>query len=153
MFVALKLEAFYSKDEILRNYLNRVYLGIGLLGFEDAAQFYFEKSAANLTLSEAATLVAALPAPNLYNPVKDYETSVKLRNRVLDRMAKLGMVSEEEADRARRSRIEVSENARRIISSTVAPYFYSHVINELQILLGRDVAKEGNLKYRHPKKG
>ncbi len=144
MLVALKLETFYSKRHILKTYLNRVYLGIGTYGFEDAAQFYFEKSAAQLTLSEAATLVAALPAPNLYNPVKDYETSVKLRNRVINRMAQLGMISEEEADRARRSRIEVSENARRIISSTVAPYFYSHVLDELQTLLGREVAKEGN---------
>ena len=142
--VAFKLETFYSKDFILKTYLNRVYLGIGSYGFEDAAQFYFEKSAADLTLSEAATLVAALPAPNLYNPVKDYETSVKLRNRVISRMAQLGMVSEEEADRARRSRIEVSENARKTISGTVAPYFYSQVLNELQTLLGREVAKEGN---------
>lgn len=144
MLVALKLETFYSKNQILKSYLNRVYLGVGLYGFEDAAQFYFEKSAADLTLSEAATLVAALPAPNLYNPVKDYETSVKLRNRVLNRMEQLGMISEAEADRARRSRIEVSENARRIISQAIAPYFYSHVINELQTLLGSEVAKEGN---------
>ena len=144
MLVALKLETVYSKNHILKTYLNRVYLGVGTYGFEDAAQFYFEKSAADLTLSEAATLVAALPAPNLYNPVEDYETSVKLRNRVIDRMQQLGMVSEEEADRARRSRIEVSENARRTISGTIAPYFYGHVLNELQILLGREVAKEGN---------
>ena len=144
MLVAFKLEAFYSKNHILKTYLNRVYLGVGSYGFEDAAQFYFEKSAANLDLSEAATLVAALPAPNLYNPVKDYETSVQLRNRVISRMQQLGMISEEEADRARRSRIEVSENARRTLSNTIAPYFYSYVLDELQTLLGTEVAKEGN---------
>ena len=144
MLVALKLEAFYSKNQILKTYLNRVYLGVGSYGFEDAAQFYFEKSAADLNLSEAATLVAVLPAPNLYNPVKDYDTSVQLRNRVISRMQKLGMISEEEADRARRSRIEVSEKARRTLSSTVAPYFYTYVLDELQTLLGTEVAKEGN---------
>ena len=144
MLVALKLEAIYSKDEILKTYLNRVYLGVGTYGFEDAAQFYFEKSAADLNLSEAATLVAILPAPNAYNPVKDYDTAIALRNRVINRMQQLRMVTEAEADRARRSRIEVSPNARRTLSSTVAPYFYSYVLDELQVLLGTEVAKEGN---------
>ncbi|MGB5631778.1 MAG: transglycosylase domain-containing protein [Waterburya sp.] len=144
MLVALKLETFYSKDFILKTYLNRVYLGIGSYGFEDAAQFYFEKSAADLNLSEAATLVAILPAPNLYNPVKDYDTAIGLRNRIIDRMVKLGMVGKEEGNRARRSRIEVSSKARESFSSTVAPYFYSYVLDELQELLGSDVAQEGN---------
>ena len=144
MLVAFKLETFYSKDFILKTYLNRVYLGIGSYGFEDAAQFYFEKSAADLNLSEAATLVAILPAPNLYNPVKDYDTAVGLRNRIIDRMVVLGTVGEEEANRARRSRIEVSPKARQTFSSAVAPYFYSYVLNELETLLGGDVAREGN---------
>ena len=144
MLVALKLEAFYSKDDILKAYLNRVYLGIGLYGFEDAAQFYFAKSAADVNLSEAATLVAILPAPNAYNPVKDYETAVGLRNRVIERMLTMGMVSEQEANQARRSRIEVSPEAKRTLSSAVAPYFYSHVWQELETLLGKDVAQEGN---------
>lgn len=144
MMVAFKLETFYSKDFILKTYLNRVYLGIGSYGFEDAAQFYFEKSAADLNLSEAATLVAILPAPNLYNPVKDYDTAVGLRNRIIDRMVKLGMIGSEEADRARRSRIEVSPKAKETFNSAVAPYFYSYVLEELQTLLGADVAQEGN---------
>lgn len=147
MMVALKLETFYSKDFILKTYLNRVYLGIGISGFEDAAQFYFEKSASgeDLTLSEAATLVAILPAPNSYNPVKDKKTAVSLRNRVIDRMVKMGMVTPEEGDRARRSIIEVSPKAKKAFSSTVAPYFYSYVLDELQTLLGSsEVAQEGN---------
>lgn len=144
MIVAFKLETFYSKDFILKTYLNRVYLGIGTYGFEDAAQFYFEKSATELNLSEAATLVAILPAPNAYNPVKDYETAVGLRNRIIDRMVKLGMIGSEEADRARRSRIEVSPKAKATFNSAVAPYFYSYVLEELQALLGVDVAQEGN---------
>ena len=144
MLVALKLEAFYSKDAILKAYLNRVYLGIGLYGFEDAAQFYFEKSAADLDLSEAATLVAILPAPNAYNPVKDYETAVALRNRIIERMQQMGMITEADADRARRSRIEVSPKAKQTFSNAVAPYFYSYVLDELESLLGKDVAQEGN---------
>lgn len=144
MIVALKLEAFYSKDKLLTLYLNRIYLGEGSYGFEDAAQFYFDKSARNLTLSEAATLVAMLPAPNLYNPVQDYDTAVQLRNRVITRMVKLGMITEEEANRARRSRIDISPEAKEALSSAIAPYFYSYVFEELRDLLGEEVAKEGN---------
>ena len=144
MAVALKLEATYSKPEILTTYLNRVYLGLGNYGFEDAARFYFEKSAADLTLSEATTLVAILPAPNSYNPVQDYQTAVQFRNRVINRMLKQGMVTQKEADRARRSRIEISPKARETFANTVAPYYYSYVFTELRQLLGEDLAKEGN---------
>lgn len=144
MVVALKLEAVYSKDDILKAYLNRVFLGLNNFGFEDAARLYFDKSAADLDLAEAATLVAILPAPNSYNPVQDYDTAVSLRNRVITRMADLGMISREEADRARRSRIEVSPNARDAFSNILAPYFYSYIINELNNVLGTEVAREGN---------
>ncbi|ELS04269.1 penicillin-binding protein, 1A family [Xenococcus sp. PCC 7305] len=144
MLVAMKLEAFYSKDEILKTYLNRVYLGVGLSGFEDAAQFYFEKSAKDLDISEAATLVAILPAPNAYNPVKDLETALALRNRVINRMEELGMITEAESDRARRSIIEVSPKARRTFSDAIAPYFYSYVLEELRSFLGSEEVKNGN---------
>jgi penicillin-binding protein 1A len=142
--VALKLEALYSKEELLRTYLNRVYLGSNNYGFEDAAQFYFDKSAKDLNLSEAATLVAVLPAPNSFNPVQDYDTAIGLRNRIIERMVKLGMVSEEEGDDARRSRIEVSPKAREALSNSVAPYFYSYIFRELEAILGEELAKEGN---------
>lgn len=144
MIFALKLEATYSKDEILRTYLNRVYLGLNNFGFEDASQLYFNKSAADLTLAEAATLVAILPAPNSYNPVQDYDTAVALRNRVIERMANLNMITQEEADRARRSRIEVTPSAHDAFSNIIAPYFYSYVFKELNRILGASVAAEGN---------
>ena len=142
--VALKLETFYSKNEILKAYLNRVYLGIEAYGFEDAARFYFDKPAKDLSIEEAATLVATLPAPNSYNPIQDYNTALQLRNRVIERMRILGMISDEEASRARRTRIQVSPKAREFLSSTKAPYFYSYVFNELRELLGKDLAQEGN---------
>lgn len=142
--VALKLETFYSKDFLMLTYLNRVYLGYGNYGFEDAAQFYFGKSAADLTLSEAATLVGILPAPNSFNPVQDYQAAVELRDRILNRMAAQGMVSQEEAQRARRSRIEINPEAIEELESTIAPYFYGQVFNELETLLGAQLAQEGN---------
>jgi membrane peptidoglycan carboxypeptidase len=142
--VALKLEALYSKNYLLLTYLNRVFLGGNLYGFEDAAQFYFDKSAQDLTLSEAATLVGILPGPNAFNPVQNYDAAVSYRNRVLDRMVALGMVTQEEARRARRSRIEISPDATRQLQSTRAPYFYSYVFTELEQVLGTALAREGN---------
>ncbi|HEY9642217.1 MAG TPA: penicillin-binding transpeptidase domain-containing protein, partial [Coleofasciculaceae cyanobacterium] len=142
--VALKLETMYSKDFLMLTYLNRVYLGSGNYGFEDAAQFYFGKSAKELNLSEAATLVGILPAPNRFNPVRDYQTAVELRDRVINRMATQGAISPEEAQRARRSRIEINPAAIKELESTIAPYFYGQVFQDLETLLGAQLAQEGN---------
>ncbi|MGF1494135.1 MAG: transglycosylase domain-containing protein [Microcoleaceae cyanobacterium] len=142
--VALKLETLYSKNELLLTYLNRVYLGLDLYGFEDASQFYFGKSAEELTLSEAATLVGILPAPNTFNPIQNYQLAVDYRNRVISRMLSLGMINEEEANRARRSRIEINPAAKALLQSTTAPYFYDYVFAEIETLLGEQVAREGN---------
>ena len=142
--VAMKLETFYSKNQLLLTYLNKVYLGLGNYGFEDASRFYFDKPAKDLGIGEAAALVAILPAPNSYNPLRDYETTVQLRDRVINRMASLGMISDEEATRARRSRIEISPKAREALSQIKAPYFYSYIFEELRRVLGEELAKEGN---------
>ncbi len=142
--VALKLETVYSKDFLMLTYLNRVYLGSGTYGFEDAAQFYLGKSAKDLNLSEAATLVGILPAPNSFNPVRNYKKAVELRDRVLNRMVELNMVSQEEAQKARRSRIEVNPKAREELESIRAPYYYGYVLDELRQLLGDQLAEEGN---------
>jgi 1A family penicillin-binding protein len=144
MIVALKLEAVYSKNEIMKTYLNRVYLGVNLYGFEDAAQFYFDKSARDLDISESATLVAILPAPNAYNPVQDYDTAVNLRNRVIERMLNAGMITQDEASDARRSRIYLSPQAKETLSKILAPYYYSHVFQEMNRLLGDNLTQEGD---------
>ena len=144
MLVALKLETFYSKNYIMLLYLNRVYLGNNLYGFEDAAQFYFGKSAKDLNVQEAATLVGILPAPNAFNPVQSYDDALDYRNRVIERMVALGMISQEDGRRARRSRIEISPDARRQLQSIRAPYFYSYIFDELDQVLGVSFAREGN---------
>lgn len=143
IIVAMKLETFYSKDFLLLTYLNRVYLGVGY-GFEDAAQEYFNKSARDLTLSEAATLVGMLPAPNSFNPCEDLETSTGLRNRVINRMLELGMVSREEAQAGRRSPIVIDPAVCRQSNTVISPYYYSQITQELTQLLGSETAEEGN---------
>lgn len=145
--VALKLEAFYSKDEILRTYLNRVFLGSDVFGFEDAAKYYFDKSAKELTLAEAATLVAILPAPNGFDYCGAGQSRFKtseFRNRVLERMLAMGKITKADADRARRSPVDVSGKVCEQQAKTIAPYFYSYVFEELKDILGEDVAREGN---------
>ena len=144
MVVATKLEAVYSKNDILKTYLNRVYLGINLYGFEDAAQFYFDKSAQDLDLVQSATLVAMLPAPNTFNPVQDYDTALGLRNRVIERMLRLKMITTKEASKARRSTIQISPKARQTLSRIVAPYFYSYVFQEMNRVLGSNLTQEGD---------
>lgn len=143
IIVALKLETFYSKDFLLKTYLNRVYLGVGY-GFEDAAQKYFRKSARDLTVSEAATLVGILPAPNRFSPCDDMETATGLRNRVITRMFELGMISEAEAKAGRRSAIVIDPDVCRSTSTILSPYFYGQIYDELERLLGKEIAREGN---------
>ncbi|MCS6812799.1 MAG: transglycosylase domain-containing protein, partial [Cyanobacteria bacterium] len=144
--VALKLEMVYGKDTILLTYLNRVYLGSGNYGFEDAARFYFDKPAQQLTLSEAATLVGMLPAPNNFNPIRDLKTAEGLRNRVINRMADLRMISSEEARQGLLTIIQVSPKAREALQQerSLAPYFYDYIYSELQSK-SPYLAQQGNL--------
>jgi penicillin-binding protein 1A len=68
LWVALQLEVGYSKNRILKMYLDRAHLGLGTDGFEQAAQLYFRKSARDLDVAESAFLVGLLPSPNGYSP-------------------------------------------------------------------------------------
>lgn len=143
--VALKLETFYSKDFLLLTYLNRIYVGSDTYGFEDAARYYFDRPAKDLTLAQSATLVGILPAPNAFNLCGDDGLkTIDYRNRVIARMLEQGFVSQEEANRARRSPIEISRKVCEQQANTIAPYFYASVFQELQRLLGKDLANEGN---------
>jgi len=145
--VSLKLETFYSKDDILLTYLNRVYLGVDTSGFEDAARYYFDKSAKELTAAEAATLVGILPAPNGFRFCgnnKNRQNIASYRNRVLRRMLEMGKLKQEEYNRARRSPIDVSPKVCERQAKTIAPYFYNYVFAELRSILGPDLAAEGN---------
>ncbi|BAZ91380.1 FHA modulated glycosyl transferase/transpeptidase [Raphidiopsis curvata NIES-932] len=145
--VSLKLETFYSKDEILLTYLNRVFLGADTSGFEDAAKYYFEKSAKELTLSEAATLVGILPAPNGFDFCGDGPrklAAADYRNRVIRRMLDMGTINSTQANRARRSPVQVSPKVCERQAKTIAPYFYNYVFQELESILGAGAAREGN---------
>ena len=142
---AIKLTFTYNKDEILRLYLNRAYTGNGVYGFKDAAKLYFGKEASELNLSEAATLVGLLPSPETINPFKNKNLAIEYRDRILNRMAELGMITDKDAERARRSVLILNEDAKTKLQGSVAPYYYSYVFDELQDILGENFAREGNL--------
>jgi penicillin-binding protein 1A len=98
--LAVWLEKKFSKDEILQLYLNRVTFAGSTAGIEKAAQSYFNKSATELTLNEAATLAATLKAPTTYNPLTHPEESAARTALVLNAMVDANFISREEADQA-----------------------------------------------------
>jgi len=87
---ALKIEAVYTKNEILETYLNTVPFLYNAFGIEMAARTYFDKSARQLDVLEAATLIGMLKGTSYYNPVLNPERAVERRNLVLAQMARHG---------------------------------------------------------------
>ncbi|MES3000725.1 MAG: transglycosylase domain-containing protein [Pseudomonadota bacterium] len=87
---ALKIEALYSKDEILETYLNTVPFLYNAFGIEMAARTYFDKSAKQLNVQEAATLIGMLKGTSYYNPVLNPERARDRRNVVLAQLVKAG---------------------------------------------------------------
>ncbi|ESR25712.1 transglycosylase domain-containing protein [Lutibaculum baratangense] len=97
VLLALWLEREYSKDEILEMYLNRVYLGAGATGVEAAAQRYYDKSARDLSLAEAATIAGLLKAPSRLAPTNNPEAAAERSKLVLNAMVEEGFISQSEA--------------------------------------------------------
>jgi penicillin-binding protein 1A len=143
LLVALQLEARFSKQELLLSYLNRVYLG-AVWGFEDASRRFFHRPAAKLSLEEAALLVGLLPSPNGYDPCVDPAAALEARNRVLDKMASSGRIGADQARRARRQPIRLAGEACRSSQRKGAPFYTDQVRRDLENLVGKDVAAEGN---------
>jgi len=99
LVTALKIEAVYSKKEILLTYLNTMPFLYNAFGIEMGARTYFDKSAAELNVLESATLVGMLKGTSYYNPVLRPERALERRNVVLSQMAKRGVLSKQEFER------------------------------------------------------
>ena len=106
-FFALWIEAHLSKQEILKLYLDRSYLGGGAYGVEAAAQFYFGKSARDVSLSESAILAGLFKAPSNYAPHVDLEAARGRANVVLYRMLDSGYITQGDLLQARRSPAQI----------------------------------------------
>lgn len=96
--LTLELEVHYSKDEILEGYLNTINFGQGNYGIEDAALYYFNKSAKDLNLKESCFLAAIPKSPGYYNPIYSYELAEKRAKIVADTMVTNGYITEEERE-------------------------------------------------------
>ena len=108
IFISLRLEKIYSKDDILEFYLNNVYFANGYYGIEAASMGYFNKSSSELTLSETAFLCAIPNNPTVYDPRKNLENTLKRRDRILDEMLKDEKITESQCAEAKQETITLS---------------------------------------------
>jgi penicillin-binding protein 1A len=95
---AFQMERRYTKNEILEIYLNYMIMGPGVYGVEAASQYFFGRSAREISLAEAALLVIQLSSPTRYNPLDNPNVAMERQRVVLDRMIELGYTTREEAD-------------------------------------------------------
>ncbi|MFY9393791.1 MAG: transglycosylase domain-containing protein, partial [Halanaerobiales bacterium] len=143
-YLAMQFERLYTKPEILEMYLNEIFLGHSAYGVQSASLQYFGKNVWELNLSECA-LIAGLPkGPNLYSPFNNYQASINRRNMVLDRMAELGYISAEEAQKAKEYEIVLREQEPD--KEEFAPYFIRYVRDQLIDKFGAQLVYGGGLR-------
>ncbi|MFH1180841.1 MAG: PBP1A family penicillin-binding protein [bacterium] len=141
--LAIEVDRRYSKDQILEWYLNQIPFGQNAYGVEAASQTYFEKSSSDLSLEEAATLAALIQGPSYLSPYGENKASLLARkDYVLNRMAKVGFVSEEEAGAAKQREINFKEKQAQL----KAPYFTLWVKQQLEEKYDEDFLMSGGLK-------
>lgn len=124
--LALWLERYLSKEEILKLYLNRIYLGAGTYGVDAAARRYFGKPATRLSLAEAAMLAGLPKAPSRFSPTVDLDAAKERAGLVLDNMLKGGYITEGELILAQEETVEPIEPPDR----EGLQYFADYVIAE-----------------------
>ena len=93
IWLAIQLEQYYSKPEILELYLNQIYFGNGAYGVEAAAQLYFNKSISTVTIAEAAMLAGLISSPNYFNPHYSSAAALRQCRKVLKVMYELGYIT------------------------------------------------------------
>ena len=120
--IAVKLERYYTKDEIIKMYFNQFDFLNNAVGIKTAAYVYFGKDPSQLNLQEAATLVGMCKNPSYYNPLRYSERTRERRNVVLDQMVKAGFLSE--ADAAATKQLPLVLSYHRVDHNDgLAPYF------------------------------
>ncbi|MBQ9058340.1 MAG: PBP1A family penicillin-binding protein [Atopobiaceae bacterium] len=145
-FIAVQMEKTYSKDQILLMYLNTIYFGHSAYGIEAASVTYFNKSAAELTLAEAATLVGIPNSPSYYDPTVNMEACKQRRDLVLDRMYTAGDITKEEYDQAISEEIVLNLGSSVVSSGSTFPYFTDYVRTLLEEDFDTKTIFQGGLK-------
>ncbi|HEX8748452.1 MAG TPA: PBP1A family penicillin-binding protein [Pyrinomonadaceae bacterium] len=107
--IALQIERYYTKNQIMEMYVNHIFLGANSYGLEAGAETFFGKQAKDLTLEEAALLAGIPKAPGQYSPTVNMQAAKERRDLVLDQMAKNGFASQSEVDKAKAKPIVLAD--------------------------------------------
>ena len=129
---AIALEQRHSKDWILERYLNTAYFGDGASGIQAAAKHYFNVNAKDLRVQQAAMLAGLVKNPVGYDPTRFPDRALERRNLVLDRMAELGVITREKAEKvkARDLGLDIQKTDNGCVTSG-APFFCDYVLSYL----------------------
>lgn len=142
--LATRMEKRLSKDEILYIYLNQIYLGAGAYGVQLASETYFGKDVDQLNLAEMALLAGLPKAPNSYSPIKHLAKAKERQAYVLERMVKVGYVTQSEADHAKSLPLVI--RSRKIVNADQSAYYLEQVRIQLEGKYGEDRIYKGGLK-------
>ena len=144
-WLTIRLESQYSKDEILEGYLNTINYG-GVYGIENASYYYFNKSAADLTLSEATILAGIPKSPSNYSPILNYDKSKTRQELVLQAMVNNEFITEDEKNKAYNTELSFHGYIENNNLNTLR-YFQDSVMDELETLdLPSSFLETGGLK-------
>ncbi|HSH31873.1 MAG TPA: transglycosylase domain-containing protein [Candidatus Saccharimonadales bacterium] len=149
LILSIEIEAFYSKNDILRLYLNEIPYGTNSYGIKAAAKTYFDKeNPKDLTLDEAALLAAIPRAPTYYSPYGQHtDDLVARKGLILDLMAEQGYVTKSEAEEAKKTdtlgKIRPVQN---LYANITAPHFVLYAQELLEAKFGNKYVTEGGLK-------
>ncbi|MEG4005426.1 transglycosylase domain-containing protein [Microcoleus sp. Pol11C1] len=144
--MSIRLEQILNKDQILQLYLNQIYLGHNLYGVETASRSYFNKSASNLTLSEAAMLAGLISAPEEYSPFVNYKLAKERQTLVLGRMKDLKWITPAQETAAREEKIKLGKITS--FGGSQVPYVTQAVVQELTRRFGRDAVVKGGMRVQ-----
>lgn len=145
IFIALKIDREFSKQEILNLYLNTIYLGNHAYGVGAAARIYYGKTVDQLTLPEAAMLAGLPKAPSSLNPLVNPAAAIKRRNHVLDRMYDAGYIDKNTYQKAIAAPNTASLHT--LTASLKAPYVAEMVRSEMLARYGNSVYTQGYSVY------
>ena len=145
--LAWRVDKLMTKDEILNIYLNQIYLGEGAYGVEAAAQIYFGKSSARLSLGECALLAGLPQAPSRYSLFDHLDRAVERQKYVLNRMVAEGYISAEAAKIAYDATIQLNTRSQQATDDT--GYYLEVVKKEARAILGVPLQTAGARIYTH----
>ncbi|MEM9215037.1 MAG: penicillin-binding protein 1A [Cyanobacteria bacterium P01_F01_bin.150] len=144
--LSLRIEQIFTKTQILEMYLNQVYWGHNTYGVETAAQSYFNKSSADLSLAESAMMAGLIQAPETYSPFINYELSKQRQAIVLGRMRTLNWITEEEYEAAKAEPIRLGQITS--FRQSQSPYITDAVVQELNNRFGQEAVRKGGMRVQ-----